>query len=80
MTRVVDGIFDTAELDTGFFIPDNQVDLLCEWLGAYADALERAWVKNGSDGDPKIQKFNRVRSFLRAVERHRGIKDSEVTK
>lgn len=68
MTRVIGGIFDDVELGTGYFIPDKQIMLLREWLGCYADALEKGWVKRGSVGDPKHEKFAKVRSFLRATD------------
>jgi len=71
VTRVVDGIYDTVELHTGFFLPDSQVDVICGWLDSYADALEKAWERKGSEGDPAKQKFAKVRSFKRAVEEGR---------
>ena len=71
MTRVVKGIYDTVELETGMFITDKETDIICGWLESYANALEKSWVKNGSVGDPKKQKFVAVRSFQKAVERKR---------
>lgn len=71
MTRIVDGIYDELVMDTGFFIKDKEADILCEWLAAYADALEKAWIRKGSQGNPKSAKHTKVRSFIRAVERKR---------
>lgn len=72
MTRVVNGIYDDIELQTGFFIEDKRIDIIVGWLDSYANALEKQWIKNGSEGDPKIQKFAQVRSFKAAVERGRN--------
>ena len=71
MTRVVNGIYDTVELDTGFFVTDKETDILCGWLGSYADALEKAWARNESQGNPKTAKHAKVRSFINAVARKR---------
>lgn len=71
MTRVVNGIFDDAVLSNGFFIEDKKIDIIIEWLDSYANALERQWVKNGSQGDPAVQKFAKVRSFKAAINKSR---------
>lgn len=73
MTRVVSGIYDDVELATGIFLSDNEVDIVIDWLDSYADALEKSWVKKGSEGDPLKQKFAKVRSFKKAVFCKRGI-------
>ena len=80
MTRVVNGIYDTIELDTGFFITDKEADILCDWLGCYADALEKAWVRAGSQGNPKSAKHVKVRSFINAVARKRNGEDAAPSK
>lgn len=74
MTRVVNGIYDDIVLDTGFFVTDKEVDLLCDWLAAYADALEKAWKRNGSPAKP-TPKHVKVRSFINAVARKRKGED-----
>ena len=71
MTRIVNGFYDDVVVDSGFFISDADADLLCSWLAAYADALEKAWIRNGSQGSPKAAKHAKVRSFIAAVARGR---------
>lgn len=71
MTRVVKGIYDKVELDTGFFISDRDADLLCDWLGSYSDALEKAWQRANPNGNPRAAKHTKVRSFITAVARLR---------
>ena len=70
MTRVVNGIYDDIVLDTGFFIADKEADLLCDWLGSYAEALEKTWKRNGAPPKP-TPKHVKVRSFINAVARKR---------
>ena len=75
MTRVVNGIYDDIELDTGFFISDKEADLIASWLTCYADALEAAWKRANPDADAKTArgaKHRQVRSFVDAVARKRG--------
>lgn len=72
MTRVIDGIMSDIVLDSGFLITDKDADILCDWLNSYAEALEKGWVKRGSEGDPKAQKYSKVRSFSRAVDKARN--------
>lgn len=75
MTRVVNGIYDDVELDTGFFITDKETDLIASWLSSYADALEAAWKRANPNADPKSArsaKHRKVRSFVEAVARKRG--------
>lgn len=71
MTRVVKGIYDDVTLDTGFFLADKEIDIVVDWLESYAKALESSWVKKGSEGDPRKQKFSKVRSFGAAINRNR---------
>ena len=80
MTRVYKGIYDDVVLDTGFFITDKETDLLCDWLGFYADALEKAWTRANPNADAKVArtaKHAKVRSFIKAVARKR--KGDETT-
>ena len=75
MTRVVNGIYDDIELDTGFFISDKETDLIASWLTCYADALEAAWKRANPPAAPKSArgaKHRQVRSFVDAVARKRG--------
>ena len=75
MTRVVNGIYDDIELDTGFFISDKETDLIASWLTCYADALEAAWKRANPEADAKTArgaKHRQVRSFVDAVARKRG--------
>lgn len=75
MTRVINGIYDDVELDTGFFISDKETDLIASWLTCYADALEAAWKRANPNADPKSArgaKHRQVRSFVDAVARKRG--------
>lgn len=71
MVRVFRGIYSDVVLGDGFFLPDSKVDIICEWLGGYADALEMIWKNQGGIGDPKRAKHTMIRSFKRAVERMR---------
>lgn len=71
MTRIVNGIYDDLVMDTGFFISDQETDILCDWLESYASALERAWERSGSEGNPRTAKHAKVRSFIKAVTRKR---------
>ena len=74
MTRVVNGIYDDVELETGFFVTDKETDILCSWLGCYAEALEKSFQRANPSADAKAAraaKHNKVRSFIRAVERKR---------
>lgn len=71
MTRVVEGIYDDVELGSGFFISDRQADVIADWLESYAQALEKAWLRNGGTGDPSKQKHEVVRSYIRAVKKLR---------
>lgn len=75
MTRVVNGIYDEIEIDSGFFITDKETDLIASWLTCYADALEAAWKRANPNADPKSArgaKHRQVRSFVDAVARKRG--------
>lgn len=72
MNRVVNGIYDNVELGTGIFLEDKEIDIIIGWLDSYADALEKSWESQGSQGNPKTQKFAKVRSFKAAVLRNRG--------
>jgi len=80
MTRVIKGIYDNVELNTGFFLPDAQVDIICGWLEDYAIKLEAEWVSSGSSGDPKRQTFAKVRSFKSAVCRDRNVSENNESK
>ena len=74
MTRVVNGIYDDIELETGFFITDKETDLIASWLGCYADALEKAFQRANPNADAKAvraAKHTKVRSFIAAVARKR---------
>lgn len=67
MTRVRGGMFDDVCLYNGFYIPDDKIDLICEWLTGYAEALDMIDRANGSEPDPKKSKQAKIRSFMRAV-------------